>query len=100
MITNQDGLGSNNYSLDNFNLIQNLLLNILESQGIYFDKILICSHFESDNCFCRKPRIGLLVEYLVSQKIDLADSYVIGDVNVITTPDKRLSEQKTSSKGE
>jgi imidazoleglycerol-phosphate dehydratase/histidinol-phosphatase len=79
MITNQDGLGSNNYSLDNFNLIQNLLLNILESQGIYFDKILICAHFESDNCFCRKPKVGLLVEYLVSQKIDLADSYVIGD---------------------
>lgn len=79
MISNQDGLGTPNFPMTSFIAPQKLLLEILQSQGINFAEILICPHFANDGCNCRKPKIGLLSEYLIEQKIDRMRSYVIGD---------------------
>ncbi len=79
MISNQDGLGTSNFPRENFLLPQNMLLNIFSSQGIYFKDILICPHIPTDYCDCRKPKIGLLIDYLKNNKIDFIKSYVIGD---------------------
>jgi imidazoleglycerol-phosphate dehydratase/histidinol-phosphatase len=79
MITNQDGLGSAANPRDKFEEIQGLLLGILESQGARFDKVLVCPHLPSDDCACRKPKIGLVREYLAANEMDRARSFVIGD---------------------
>lgn len=79
MVTNQDGLGSEKYPTEKFDTIQKLLLDIFKSQNIYFKDILICPHFSQENCECRKPKLGLLIDYLRNEKIDFANSYVIGD---------------------
>lgn len=79
MVSNQDGLGTPAFPLEQFNLPQQWLLNIFQTQGILFDDIHICPHFPSDNCNCRKPKLGLLMPYLIEQKIDRYQSYVIGD---------------------
>lgn len=79
MISNQDGLGTDAYPEHCFERIQNLLLNILASQGITFDHIFICPHLEAEQCTCRKPRLGLLQDLLVAQVIDKTHSLVIGD---------------------
>ncbi len=79
MVTNQDALGTEKNPQDKFDLIQRLLLNILNSQGIYFDEILICPHTTEDNCLCRKPKTQMLKKYLSSNDMDRANSYVIGD---------------------
>ncbi|HVN48402.1 MAG TPA: bifunctional histidinol-phosphatase/imidazoleglycerol-phosphate dehydratase HisB [Bacteroidota bacterium] len=79
MISNQDHLGSRSYPLDSFNLVQKKLLSLLEGEGIHFSEIFICPHGPNDNCDCRKPKIGLLKEYLKNTSIDLPKSYVIGD---------------------
>lgn len=79
MISNQDGLGTESFPKKDFEPPQQLLLDILKSQGISFADILICPHFEKDNCFCRKPKLGLLQDYLVNQTIDKDNSIVIGD---------------------
>jgi imidazoleglycerol-phosphate dehydratase/histidinol-phosphatase len=52
---------------------------LFESQGIRFDEIFICPHFEEDACECRKPRTGLLTGFLAANHIDLGRSAVIGD---------------------
>ncbi|MCS5710407.1 bifunctional histidinol-phosphatase/imidazoleglycerol-phosphate dehydratase HisB [Candidatus Berkiella aquae] len=79
MVTNQDGLGTTDYPENDFNQVQKVLLNVFSSQGITFDAIRVCRHFEQDKCRCRKPEIGLVLDYLNSQKIDRENSYVIGD---------------------
>ncbi len=79
MITNQDGLGTENNPQTKFDLIQNLLLQILESQGIFFEAILICPHVEADRCVCRKPNLGLVRDYLANPNWDRKNSAVIGD---------------------
>ncbi|VAX76309.1 bifunctional histidinol-phosphatase/imidazoleglycerol-phosphate dehydratase HisB [Buchnera aphidicola] len=81
MITNQDGLGSNSFPLSKFRKIQKLLLSIFSSQNIFFKSILICPHFEYDNCNCRKPKTELVKHWINNINIDKKNSYVIGDRN-------------------
>lgn len=79
MVTNQDGLGTSSFPQEHFEPPQQLLLDILQSQGIHFEAIHVCPHFTKDNCECRKPKLGLVLDYLRTGNLDLEHSYVIGD---------------------
>ncbi|PWC10427.1 bifunctional histidinol-phosphatase/imidazoleglycerol-phosphate dehydratase [Brenneria roseae subsp. americana] len=79
MITNQDGLGTARFPQETFDPPHNLMMQILTSQGIHFEEILICPHLPADNCECRKPKTALVTKYLQDGVMDLTHSYVIGD---------------------
>lgn len=81
LVSNQDGLGSASFPMENFERVQSLMLRVFNSQNISFEDIKICPHFAQDGCSCRKPQVGLLMDYLVNQIIDRENSYVIGDRN-------------------
>lgn len=78
LVTNQDGLGTEVYPQENFDLVQGKFLQILKNEGITFDKIFIDKSFPEDNIPTRKPGIAMLTEYF-SDEYDLKNSFVIGD---------------------
>src|SRR5690242_1926799 len=43
------------------------------------DDFFICFHVDADNCACRKPKPGLILEAAKKYNIDLASSYIVGD---------------------
>jgi len=79
MVSNQDGLGSPRYPRERFEQVQAFLLHLLASQGIEFDQVFICPHLQQEQCLCRKPRTGLVTEYLRQRPIDRARSAMVGD---------------------
>lgn len=78
MVTNQDGLGTDAFPEEDFRGPQELMLDILKSEGVAFEAIHIDRSFPEDNAPTRKPRTGMLTEYL-SDEYDLEQSFVIGD---------------------
>jgi imidazoleglycerol-phosphate dehydratase/histidinol-phosphatase len=79
MVTNQDGLGTPSFRLTEFRPLQQLLIDVLASQGIKFEDVRVCPHTAADRCDCRKPKVGLLLDYLKDTSWSREGSYVIGD---------------------
>jgi len=79
MVSNQDGLGTDSYPIENYQAPQRKMISLFASQGIEFSAVHIDPHFEHENSPNRKPGIGMLLDYLKSGKMDMANSWVIGD---------------------
>jgi imidazoleglycerol-phosphate dehydratase/histidinol-phosphatase len=109
IVSNQDGLGTPAYPLENFETVQRKMLDIFQNEGVTFDKIFIDPSLPEDNLPTRKPGIAMLKDYLTGD-YDLANSFVIGDrltdvelaknlgCKAILYNDKLLLEQNESLK--
>jgi D-sedoheptulose 7-phosphate isomerase len=49
------------------------------SSSLPIDDIFVCYHDDNDECACRKPLPGLLLEARSKNNIDLSRSFVVGD---------------------
>jgi len=79
MVTNQDGLGTQSFPRESFELAHRFILDLLGSQGIEFEAVCICPHFKREDCACRKPKLGMIGEFLAANDIDKQHSFMIGD---------------------
>ncbi len=79
IVSNQDGMGTPSFPLQDFESTQDYIRNLFLSQGIHFSEEFYCAHFADDGCSCRKPRAGLLAEFLATNDLDRSRSAVIGD---------------------
>jgi D-glycero-D-manno-heptose 1,7-bisphosphate phosphatase len=43
------------------------------------DDVKVCYHIDQDQCACRKPKAGMLVQAAHERGIDLANSWMVGD---------------------
>lgn len=75
--SNQDRLGTIYNTIENYEEINNKIIEILESEGIKIFDWLTCPHVPEDDCNCRKPKIGIVDKYI--GKIDTEKSVMIGD---------------------
>jgi imidazoleglycerol-phosphate dehydratase/histidinol-phosphatase len=79
MVTNQDGLGTSSLPTKDFDEAHRFVLDLFATQGIVFDAVFVCPHFKHENCGCRKPKLGMVEEYVRSYPIDAARSFMVGD---------------------
>ncbi len=80
VITNQRGISKGVVSRDVVNQIHDGFNKILlKSRGVQVDAFYLCPHDYSDNCNCRKPRVGMVLEAVSKFNINLSSSWLIGD---------------------
>ena len=82
LVSNQDGLGTEAYPEEVFRPLHNFIMKTYADQGVTFDAQYIDCHSPKDHHPNRKPGTGMLTEYIEGAKdgkVDLENSYVIGD---------------------
>jgi len=79
MVSNQDGLGTRSFPTEDFEKPQNKMMEILSGEGIIFEKVFIDPSLPEENSPNRKPRTGMLDQYMKENDIDKVNSFVIGD---------------------
>lgn len=79
MVTNQDGLGRDEFPEEKFWPVHNFILKAFENEGVKFNKVLIDKTYPHENVPTRKPGTGLLTEYIGNKAYNIKKSFVIGD---------------------
>ena len=79
IITNQSAINQNLLTIENLNKIHKFLKKYLKKYGTYIDAIYYCPHTPKENCSCRKPKPGLLLQAASDLNINLKNSWMIGD---------------------
>lgn len=79
VITNQSG-PARGYFPEKLVFEANALLQKrLKRKGVTIDDFFVCLHHPEENCSCRKPKPGLILQALKKYPIDLKKSYLVGD---------------------
>lgn len=79
LVTNQRCIAKGIISTDKLKAIHNNMQNELAKHNCQFDEIFFCPHDISDNCGCRKPKAGMLLEAERYYNIAKASSFLVGD---------------------
>jgi len=80
IVSNQIGLARNRITVDEFNIIHTKIMDLIKPSGITIKKVYVCPHEPADNCECRKPKKGMIVQAITEYPdIDLSNSWVVGD---------------------
>jgi len=77
--TNQSGIARRYYDVAMLDLIHEKMLAELAAVGGHIEEIFFCPHLPSDNCYCRKPKPGLLQQIQKKYAVDLTTVFFVGD---------------------
>ena len=74
VVTNQPDVPTGIQTREVVEAIHSSLVNEL-----LIDEFRVCYHTDADNCACRKPKAGMLLEAAHDLGIDLTQSFMVGD---------------------
>lgn len=79
IITNQAGIARGLMSQKDLELIHSNMKRVLKKNGIRIDGIYYCPHGWNEDCICRKPKPGMLLQASREHLFDLSKALFIGD---------------------
>lgn len=81
IVTNQAGIGRGFYTEEQYDLLTQYYLNLLEIEDIHVAAVYYCPHHPTHgvgeyliDCTCRKPHPGMLLKAKESLNIDMSNS--------------------------
>lgn len=80
VVTNQPGIGLGYFQREDLFAVNREMMRQATEYGCAFDKIYYCPHSKADACACRKPGGYFLRLAERDLNVDLANSFVIGDM--------------------
>lgn len=79
IVTNQAGVARGKMTESDLRRIHQKMIDRLRESQVEIEKIYACLHGWGENCFCRKPNPGLFFQAASDYKINLHESYFLGD---------------------
>jgi D-glycero-D-manno-heptose 1,7-bisphosphate phosphatase len=79
IVTNQSAVGRGLISLEIADEINKQLIEVIRKNEGQIDGVFMCPHTPDDQCNCRKPNPGLLLQAAKELSLDLHRSWMIGD---------------------
>lgn len=85
VVSNQPGLATGRFSRADFARLRHALSERVHAEaGVALAGIYVCPHAPGESgrasCLCRKPSPGLLHQAAVALRLDLAQSWIVGDI--------------------
>lgn len=77
--TNQSGIARGYYDVAMLDQIHEKLRRELAAVDGYISDILFCPHHPDENCTCRKPLPGMLLQISKKHQVNLSDTFFVGD---------------------
>jgi D-glycero-D-manno-heptose 1,7-bisphosphate phosphatase len=86
VVSNQAGIARGRFSEEQVQKIHDRLSALLSGEGAHIDRYYYCPHHPTAgigpyrmDCECRKPKPGLLLKAGSEMRLDLEQSYLVGD---------------------
>lgn len=79
VVTNQSGIARGLFTWDTLNKIHQKMLAQISTAHGKIEQILICPHVDQDNCSCRKPKPGMLLQLLTTFHLMPQELLMVGD---------------------
>ncbi|RLT53235.1 MAG: HAD-IIIA family hydrolase [Chloroflexi bacterium] len=79
IVTNQSAIGRGLLGSGMAQHINTQLVAQLVQAGARIDGVYVCPHRPDEDCACRKPRPGMLLQAARELQLDLAKSWMVGD---------------------
>jgi len=81
VITNQSGIARGYYDQERLAKIHSKMTDILKDHEMVLDDIFFCPHHPKFTglCDCRKPNPGMILKAADKYRINLEESYMVGD---------------------
>ena len=79
VITNQSIINRKIITVKELEKIHSVIQNNLKENSCSIDRFYFCPHMPNENCNCRKPKSGLLLQAIADFCINSSKSWMIGD---------------------
>jgi D-glycero-D-manno-heptose 1,7-bisphosphate phosphatase len=77
--TNQSGIGRSMIDMSTVNAVHAHMNRQLQLVGGRIDAVFLCPHTPEDDCACRKPKPGLMLDIARRYGVDIAQIPMVGD---------------------
>lgn len=79
IVTNQAGIGKKLYTLEQFQSLNKWIIKQFKEKGIVITKTYYCPHIPEDDCMCRKPKPGMIINAIAEFNLEPKNCILIGD---------------------
>jgi len=87
IVTNQSGIALGYFTQEQLGEVNKAMMRLLEKEGVLVDGLYYCPHYAGGvvseyaiACDCRKPAPGMILQASRERGIQLAGSWMIGDI--------------------
>ena len=77
--TNQAGIAKDKITEEQLEKVHEKMDELLAQAGVTIDGLFICKHKDEDECDCRKPHNGLMIQAIRKLNLDAKTTWVVGD---------------------